>query len=568
MVSLLTTCSPLNPVNLKTSKVTLNTGINPAVSRAAASDVASFQLTVTADGMATVEKEFTDDSISLEIVAGPARTFTLQAFDADENILFSGSSTINLTAGEPAEIVIELDYAGFYVAFETNGAGELETQYISSGETITTPEGLSLAGFSLAGWYTDEDLTSAWNFGTDTVMEDMTLYVKWTAVIPSYSITYVLDGGINDISNPADYTEETPTITLAAPTRSDYTFNGWFTDPGFTIPITEITLGSTGNVIVYAEWITVSATGVVLETSALHMVPTETLTLETVFSPFNASDRGASWVSSNTSVATVNTSGLITAVADGISTITVTTDDGGYTDDCVITVIQGVAFSYTGDMQTWTVPGGITEINLNVWGAEGGGSRLSSNTASGLGGLGGYSTGTLTVTPGDVINIFVGGYGESSEIGVAAGGWNGGGSGYGSSAGEPGNGGGGASDIRFGGTALTDRVIVAGGGGGGGEDAGDSVGQGGGLEGTGYPGFDATQIAAGTNGSLGLGASTNSADGGGGGGGYYGGGTTASASVGDDSQGGGGGSGYIGGVTGGTTTAAVNEGRGKIIIDY
>jgi len=87
---------------------------------------------------------------------------------------------------------------------------------------------------------------------------------------------------------------------------------------------------------------------------------------------------------------------------------------------------------------------------------------------------------------------------------------------------------------------------------GGGEDSGDSYGHGGGLTGTsGY--MAGTQTAAGTNGGLGYGGSTNFADGGGGGGGYYGGGTTASGSVGSDSQGGGGGSGYIGTLTNAAT---------------
>lgn len=181
---------------------------------------------------------------------------------------------------------------------------------------------------------------------------------------------------------------------------------------------------------------------------------------------------------------------------------------------------------------------------LETWGAEGGGSRLSSNSNSGLGGKGGYSIGYVNLDAGDTLYIYVGGYGESSTSGDAFGGFNGGGSGYASSSSEPGNGGGGASDIRIGQNSLYARVIVAGGGGGGGEDSGDSYGAGGGLTGTNSyrPG---TQISAGTNGAFGIGADTGFADGGAGGGGWYGGGTTNSTSIGSDSEGGGGGSGWI-----------------------
>jgi hypothetical protein len=206
-------------------------------------------------------------------------------------------------------------------------------------------------------------------------------------------------------------------------------------------------------------------------------------------------------------------------------------------------------FAFTGSVQSFTVPPCVVQVTLEVWGAEGGGSNISGNSASGYGGNGGYARGTRTVVPGDVLNIYVGGYGGSSNSGPAPGGYNGGGSGYASSSGEPGNGGGGATDIRLNGNAFSNRVIVAGGGGGGGEDTGDSFGHGGGLTGVGYSSYDATQTSAGAGGGIGFGATTGMGDGGGGGGGYYGGGTYSSTSIGVDTEGGGGGSGYVGTLT-------------------
>ncbi len=212
-------------------------------------------------------------------------------------------------------------------------------------------------------------------------------------------------------------------------------------------------------------------------------------------------------------------------------------------------------FNFTGTVQTHVIPSGVSSVTLQTWGAQGGGSSLSGNTSSGTGGKGGYAYGTLTVTPGSTLNIYTGGAGLSSTLGLAAGGWNGGGQGYGSSNSEPGNGGGGASDIRLNGNALSNRIIIGGGGGGGGEDAGDLVGNGGGLTGAGYAAYDATQTTAGSGGSLGFGGGTGNGDGGGGGGGLYGGGTFSTTTVGQDTQGGGGGSGFIGGVQNGTLIA-------------
>lgn len=48
------------------------------------------------------------------------------------------------------------------------------------------------------------------------------------------------------------------------------------------------------------------------------------------------------WSSSNTGIATVNSSGLVTAVANGTVTITFTSTDGGFTDTSVITITNQV----------------------------------------------------------------------------------------------------------------------------------------------------------------------------------------------------------------------------------
>lgn len=220
---------------------------------------------------------------------------------------------------------------------------------------------------------------------------------------------------------------------------------------------------------------------------------------------------------------------------------------GPFTDIKITGIKTGdiLNYNYTGAVQSVTLPKGV--YKLEVWGAEGGGSRLSGNSNSGLGGKGGYSVGTITLTEETNVYVYVGGAGGSSTNGNAAGGFNGGGQGYASSSSEPGNGGGGASDIRILANSLYNRVIVAGGGGGGGEDGGDAYGHGGGTSGVNGSGSvsNGTQTAAGTNGGFGVGAGTNKGDGGGGGGGWYGGGTSQTSSVGGDTQGGGGGSGYV-----------------------
>jgi uncharacterized protein YhjY with autotransporter beta-barrel domain len=120
------------------------------------------------------------------------------------------------------------------------------------------------------------------------------------------------------------------------------------------------------------------------------------------------------------------------------------------------------AFGFTGGEQTTTVPAGVNSITVYLSGAQGGAGRSgagtiggSPNSPGGTGGLGGRVRGTLAVTPGATLSIWVGGQGSQA---VNPGGIGQGVDGIG----------GGATDLRVGGNAIGNRVGIAGGGGGGG----------------------------------------------------------------------------------------------------
>lgn len=231
-------------------------------------------------------------------------------------------------------------------------------------------------------------------------------------------------------------------------------------------------------------------------------------------------------------------------------------------------------FDYTGSVQTATLAPGT--YKLECWGAQGGNSNQSNGTY-GNGGKGGYSTGILNVSTNTTIYITVGGQGQNGVLNTrTAGGFNGGGDGYGTHNFGVGGGGGGASDISLTSpvfshssyfinnirdtNSLLSRIIVAGGGGSAGYDVSNNAANGGagggttgqdGLSNRVYHGTGGKQTTFGTGGSseepnrysvqakFGCGASaSNSTDvAPGGGGGWYGGGLHCDSA--------GGGSGYV-----------------------
>lgn len=66
----------------------------------------------------------------------------------------------------------------------------------------------------------------------------------------------------------------------------------------------------------------------------------EEAVLAAVVSPSNAINKSVTWSSSDATVATVTNDGTVKAGIAGVATITVTTDEGGYTATCEVTVID------------------------------------------------------------------------------------------------------------------------------------------------------------------------------------------------------------------------------------
>ena len=266
--------------------------------------------------------------------------------------------------------------------------------------------------------------------------------------------------------------------------------------------------------------------------------------------------------------------------------------------------VAQVTFPYTGTVQTYTVPAGVTCLTFDASGASGGAvGPMTGGITTTTPGNGGRIQGTLTVAAGSVLDIRVGGLGPDGTGAIAAGGYNGGGSANPWTTATPtwtGGAGGGASDIRVTPYGLPSRQVVAAGGGGAGyngpptctgdQPGGDGGGTTGasavtctaGLLGAGFttvtPAGGGTSIGGGNGGVLccglppyisgnpggsGIGGNNNPGGGigGGGGGGYFGGG-------GGCWTGGGGGSSYANPVTtsGVTYTPGYNTGNGYVII--
>ena len=103
--------------------------------------------------------------------------------------------------------------------------------------------------YEFDGWY--DGLTLISNSGDWTIASNKTYTAKWKPI--SYNISYNLNGGTNDLSNPSTYNIESNLI-IKSPIKSGYTFNGWIYNNGTPIINYEIEEGLYGNIVLTADF--------------------------------------------------------------------------------------------------------------------------------------------------------------------------------------------------------------------------------------------------------------------------------------------------------------------------
>jgi uncharacterized repeat protein (TIGR02543 family) len=143
----------------------------------------------------------------------------------------------------------------FTVSFDVNGGDPLEknTLSVKSGDLIGTLPVPARAGSTFDGWF--DALSGGTRYtGGETVTGDLTLYAHWTA--GTHIITIDLNGG-NLLGGGGQNTRIVnygdPIGTLPTPTRTHYTFDGWYTAVDGGTQYTASTI-VTGSVTLYARW--------------------------------------------------------------------------------------------------------------------------------------------------------------------------------------------------------------------------------------------------------------------------------------------------------------------------
>ena len=159
---------------------------------------------------------------------------------------FKGKTVIGGTSSvNPSHVDWGLFYGGLDIYGNTTGVivtykdgdSEYAKQVLPSGTLATRPDTpATTPGCTFGGWNKADG--TAWDYASDKVTDNITLYAKWAA--NTYTITFDTVGG----SEIAPITQDYGTVITApeAPTREGYTFIGWDQEIPTTMPAENMTV--------------------------------------------------------------------------------------------------------------------------------------------------------------------------------------------------------------------------------------------------------------------------------------------------------------------------------------
>ena len=207
----------------------------------------------TASGVAATAFEFTVEDSPEDVLEEPQHLegyiFDGWFTDASYKKPFSGKFKDYID--EPLVLYPHYSLDDWTITWDLQG-GEMVGKGVDNYTILTDvilPKGdvVKRRGYEFVGWAVNGKIVE---YFPATNMQDITLVAVWQPQV--YRVTYQANGG------ELEYAEEEFTIEesliLQTPTRSAYQFDGWYTSKSYQTKVTEIEVGTTGDLTVYAKW--------------------------------------------------------------------------------------------------------------------------------------------------------------------------------------------------------------------------------------------------------------------------------------------------------------------------
>ena len=110
------------------------------------------------------------------------------------------------------------------VTFATNGGSKVPSQTLARGDKVKKPSDPTRTGYTFEGWYKDKECTKEWDFDSDKVKKDTTIYAKWKII--TYTVSFVTEEEYEVAPQRTDYGKKVKEPVLSLP--SGYHVEGWY----------------------------------------------------------------------------------------------------------------------------------------------------------------------------------------------------------------------------------------------------------------------------------------------------------------------------------------------------
>jgi len=165
------------------------------------------------------------------------------------NVTISDTNTFIMPAN-PVVLVADWITTTYVVTFNSQGGSLIDDTIVNHGTHIVEPSSPTLDFHVFAGWYSDEATTTAWDFDTDVVTSDTTLFARWELV--THVVTFNTQGGT--LVSDTNVYHGTHVIEPSSPTLAFHTFMGWYSDEATTIAWDFDTDVVTSDTTLFARW--------------------------------------------------------------------------------------------------------------------------------------------------------------------------------------------------------------------------------------------------------------------------------------------------------------------------
>lgn len=174
------------------------------------------------------------------------------------------TSTVPLPTATTAPISTGTPVPQYTVSFNSQGGSAVASKTAYYNTNITSPASPTRVGFNFGGWYKEAAAIKLWNFATDKVTANTTLYAKWT--IMTKQVFFNSMGGSAVATKTVNYFS---TVTAPAnPSKSGYIFAGWFINTAYNTPWIFASNKVITNTMLYAKWFALQVTGLSVKSSS------------------------------------------------------------------------------------------------------------------------------------------------------------------------------------------------------------------------------------------------------------------------------------------------------------